>query len=61
MIYWSIVEFHNGQFNSVQGPYMDQMEAFDHIDKLKANRKRRPVPIQITWQAVKILHPSYVG
>jgi hypothetical protein len=61
VLYWAIIETHNGEFNSVQGPYNSDMEAYDHIDKLRAHRAKYPLPLKIEWKATKVLHPSYVG
>lgn len=61
MVFWCIVELHNGELNSVQRPYNSDMDAYDHLDKLKAHRKAHPVPIKITWKVTEVLHPNYVG
>ena len=60
-MFWAIVEFQNGMFNSVQAPYDSQEEAMDHLDKIKAYRAKNPNPIEYTWEIVITYQPSYVG
>jgi len=61
MVYWGIVELQNGIFNSVTAPYNSQLEAYDHLDKIKAYRAKNPGPIKFKWLVVKIYRPDYIG
>ena len=61
MVYWAIIEFHNGQYDSVRAPYNSQSEAFEHLDKVKAYRKKYPNPIAYTWEVVKTYRPDWIG
>lgn len=59
MIYYAIVEFHNGQFNCVYAPYTSFTDACDHRDRLA--KRWTGLPVTITFQITKTYHPDHIG
>lgn len=55
-----IVEFHDGKFNCVYGPYANSDDAYEHRDRLINSNYVKRSPFKITYQLVTTYPSTYV-